>query len=198
MTERLARMVPSSLSDVQRSLYDSILEGPRTKVQQFPLTAPDGSLNGPFGLMLWVPRLGKPLQALGAELRYGTSLSARVREIAILAVARATRSSYETYAHEIVGRSVGLTDGEVRALRLGQFEPKDPKEACVVRLCTELAAQPIVQDSLFDEAAVQFAPTQILEIVVLAGYYRTIAQMMAICGVSADPTPDIVDTRSGI
>ena len=42
----------------------------------------DGRLEGPFNAFLLQPRLGGPLQALGAAVRYGTSLSDRAREIA--------------------------------------------------------------------------------------------------------------------
>ena len=56
MTDRLRRLTPDELDGQQRSVYDSIAGGDRAKgVQHFPLTAEDGSLNGPFGVMLYAP-----------------------------------------------------------------------------------------------------------------------------------------------
>lgn len=56
MTERLPRLTPDALDDAQQVVYDGIAGGDRAKgVQHFPLTAGDGSLNGPFGIMLHAP-----------------------------------------------------------------------------------------------------------------------------------------------
>jgi 4-carboxymuconolactone decarboxylase len=106
---RLPHYRPSELDDAQRDLYDAITGGPRAaKPRPFPLTDAEGRLNGPFNAMLAAPPLGQALQRLGAAVRYETSLSARVREMAILAVAAHWDSAFERYAHEAVGRTAEL------------------------------------------------------------------------------------------
>jgi len=187
MTERIPRLRPTDLDDEQQALYASIVGGPRTKgAQLFTVVAEDGSLNGPFGLMLHVPHLGKPLEDLGAALRYRSGLSAREREIAILSVAATTRSSFEMFAHSLVGRSVGLTAGEVHALATAEFTSVDPREVCAARVCTQLVHDPQPDASLWDQAAARFSAQETLELIALAGYYRTISQMMEVFGVTAD------------
>lgn len=186
MTEQIPRLLPGGLSKEQQGLYDLITTGPRASGSQyFSIAAPDGSLNGPFGLMLYIPCIGGPLQGLGAALRYQGSISDREREIAILAVAAATHSSFETYAHNLVGQSVGLSDDELRSLADGSFRSADRREDTAFRLCNELATDPTPGTDLWDIAVVEFAPEEVLELATLAGYYRTISQLMGISGVMA-------------
>jgi 4-carboxymuconolactone decarboxylase len=107
---RLERLVPESLDDQQRALYELINAGPRAAgSQSFRLVGDDGALEGPFNAMLLCPILGTALQELGAALRYRTSLSDRAREMAILAVAAHEDSAFEWHAHQAVGRLTGLT-----------------------------------------------------------------------------------------
>jgi 4-carboxymuconolactone decarboxylase len=126
---RLPDLVPADLSDEQRRLHERIASGPRAAgPQHFPLTTADGALTGPFGVMVHEPALGAPLQELGSAIRYATSLSDRVREVAILAVAAATGSAFEQWAHERVGRAVGLADDELAAHAEGAFTSSEPAE----------------------------------------------------------------------
>jgi 4-carboxymuconolactone decarboxylase len=78
--DRLPRLTPERLDQEQQAVYAAIAGGPRAAgPQAFPLTGADGSLNGPFGVMLHAPSVGAPLQDLGSAIRYRTGLSARVR-----------------------------------------------------------------------------------------------------------------------
>ncbi len=182
--ERVERLSPSALNAVQRGLYDSIVSGQRGQgPQYFPLTQADGSLNGPFGLMVHTPELGAPLQELGARIRYATTVPDRVREIAILTVARECSSSFEAFAHEAIGRAVGLSDAEITALQIGTFKSDRPAENCAAALCSSLAAQAHTSTDAFDAARFGLTAEQVLELVTLVGYYRLLAQLMNITGV---------------
>jgi len=120
---RLQRLVPEVLSEQQRVLYARISGGPRSAgPQALRLVGDDGALEGPFNAMLLCPVLGTALQALGAAVRYGTSLSDRAREMAILAVAAHEDCAFEWHAHEAVGRLTGLTAVDLAAIRAG-FPP---------------------------------------------------------------------------
>ncbi|MFE7215684.1 carboxymuconolactone decarboxylase family protein [Streptomyces sp. NPDC057611] len=193
MTERLRRLTEAELDDAQREVYRSIAGGPRASVRQlFDLKDAAGALNGPFGLMLHVPRLGAPLQELGSAIRYSTSLSDRAREIAILKVAAATESSFEWYAHERVGAAVGLTPDELEALRQSRFSSVDRIEEAVSRLCDVLLADGRLTDDEYDGLVEALGEEQMLETAVLVGYYLTLARMMAAFCVEA-PAPSVVE-----
>src|SRR3954451_15798780 len=93
---RLGKLAPSALTGEQRVVYDAVTGGPRAQGPQlFRLVDEEGALEGPFNAFLLQPHVGAPLQALGAALRYQTSLSDRAREIAILVVAVHWESEFE-------------------------------------------------------------------------------------------------------
>jgi 4-carboxymuconolactone decarboxylase len=184
---RLTDLTPADLDRDQRALYDEIVGGPRgSGPQHFALTTADGALTGPFGVMVHEPALGRPLQELGSAIRYATGLTDRVREVAILAVAAATRSAFEQHAHERVGRAIGLTDDELGALAAGTFAPDDPVERASYDLCRRLlAGDPHLADEAYDDLVAVLGTTTITELTVLVGYYRTLADLMAVHEVGA-------------
>ncbi len=191
MSDRLRRLTPGELNDEQRAVYEAIAGGDRAKgVQHFPLTDSDGSLNGPFGVMLHAPGIGAVLQDLGSCIRFRTDLSARVREIAILQVAQATGSAFEWWAHERVGRAVGLTDDELMQLSLGSFTSSDPQEDAAARFCANLLTSAVVTDGEYDQATSDLTAEQLIDLTVLVGYYRTLAQLMEVFAVGVpDSSP---------
>ncbi|MFF3494759.1 alpha/beta hydrolase fold domain-containing protein [Streptomyces sp. NPDC002795] len=186
-TPRLPRLTEADLDDAQHTLRRAITSGPRsTGPQHFPLQDENGALNGPFGLMLHTPDLGAPLQELGSAIRYRATLNDRTREIAILTVAAATSSEFETYAHERVGRAAGLTEAELTALRTGTFTSTDPSEAAAYAACRRLLLDDTPwSDTEYDATQQLLGNNQLLELTVLVGYYRTLAQLMNVFDVGA-------------
>ncbi|MFD7005971.1 carboxymuconolactone decarboxylase family protein [Rhodococcus jostii] len=184
---RIASLAPAELDVEQKALYDSIVTGPRAQGPQlFALQDDHGRLNGPFGLMLHVPGLGFALQELGSAVRYRTAMTARIREIAILAVAAATESEFERYAHERVGHAVGLSDEEMTALRGGDFGSEDATEQAAYDVCRHLLeGTNTLGDEEFRRFEARLGSSALLELVVLVGYYRTLSQMMNVFDVGA-------------
>jgi 4-carboxymuconolactone decarboxylase len=188
---RLPDLTPAEMTDDQRAVHDAIASGPRAAgPQHFPLVDASGALTGPFGVMVHEPALGAPLQELGSAIRYATGLTDRVREIAVLAVAAATGSAFELWAHTRVGRAAGLTDDELRALAEQSFTPTDPAEAAAYDLCRRLlAGRSRLTDAEYADLAEVLGTHTLTELVVLVGYYRTLAQLLDVFDVGLpDPT----------
>lgn len=192
MSERLPRLHPPFADPHRQALHAALVGGRRgTGPQAFDLTAPDGSLVGPFGLMLQAPHLGGPLEALGSAVRFETSLPDRVREIAILTVAAVTGSEFELYAHERVAREEGLDDVELAAIRtlsFGNTGAADPGEVHIHRVTARLAAGEPIDDETYARTVDLVGERGMLELVVLVGYYAMLAQLMSVFGVGA-PEP---------
>jgi 4-carboxymuconolactone decarboxylase len=179
---RLPVLHPAELDASQRDLYDRIAGGPRAAGPQlFALTDVEGGLNGPFNAMLYAPPVGDALQALGAAVRYGTTMSDRIREIAILAVAAHWDSEFERYAHEAVGRAAGLTEAEIAALRDGTGEAFDePTELAALTLVRALLSRSDLDDIEYGRAHTLLGPAMIVELSTLVGYYGTLALQLRI------------------
>jgi 4-carboxymuconolactone decarboxylase len=178
---RIPRLEPSALDDDQRSLYDAIAGGRRAQGPQlFRLADSEGRLEGPFNAFLLQPRLGSALQALGSSVRYDTALDERCREIAILVVAAHWRSAFEWYAHEAVGRSVGLDEAELAAVRDGHYAALAGREAVVARTVAALVTRGDLDDTEYREAAGQVGAVGMFELLTLVGYYATLALQLRV------------------
>jgi 4-carboxymuconolactone decarboxylase len=177
---RLGKLAPVDLTDEQRALWASIADGPRA-AGPFRLTDAAGALEGPFNAMLLAPELGTALQELGRQLRYGGALTDRAREIAILIVARHWHSEFETYAHEAVARTVGLSPDEVnavRALRLADFI--DPYENLIALTTQALVASADLADDQYAAAVDELGVEVVFELTTLVGYYATLALQLRV------------------
>ena len=185
---RIPKLEPASLDDEQRSLYDAIAGGRRAQGPQlFGLADGQGRLEGPFNAFLLQPRLGSALQALGSSVRYDTGLGDRCREIAILVVAAHWDCDFEWYAHEAVGRSAGLGDAELAAVRDGRHAALPGREAVIARTVAALAVRGDLDDAEYREAVDQVGTAGLFELLTLVGYYATLALQLRVFRV---PAPD--------
>ncbi|HEX4814995.1 MAG TPA: carboxymuconolactone decarboxylase family protein [Nonomuraea sp.] len=184
MTARVPAFRPDDLDDEQAGLYRAIAGGRRAAgPQAFPLTDEEGRLRGPFNAMLLSPPVGLALQEVGAAVRYGSVLTDRVREMAILTVAAHWGSAFEREAHEAVGRTCGLTDAEVGALREGRSpDLPDPAERAALRATTALTAAGDLTDGEYADAVTALGERGLFELTTLVGYYATLALQLRIFG----------------
>ncbi len=184
---RLAKLLPDQLDDDQRAVYDAIAGGPRAQGPQlFRLRDDEGGLEGPFNAFLLQPRLGLALQELGSAVRYRTGLSDRAREIAILVVSVHWDSGFEWYAHEAVGRHVGLTDDELSGLREQRYDVlADDHEHLVAQTCQRLVADGDLDDAAYAEAGSALGLPCLFELTTLVGYYALLARQLRVFRVAA-------------
>ena len=113
-------------------------------------------------------------------MRYDTGLDDRCREIAILVVAAHWRSDFEWYAHEAVGRSAGLGDAELAAVRDGRHAALTGREAVVARTVAALVPRGDLDDAEYRQAAAQVGPAGLFELLTLVGYYATLALQLRV------------------
>ena len=162
---RLAPPAPEALSDDQRRVHDLIASGPR------------GQVRGPLAIWLHRPDLAERAQALGAYCRYGSSLSPRLSELAILTMARLWSAEYEWWAHKPPAQAAGLTPGIIEALRTGATPDfGDDAEASVVhRVVLELTERRTLTRPLYDEALATLGSGRLVDLVGVCGYYTLIS-----------------------
>lgn len=186
MSRRLPKLTPSELDEEQRAVREAVTGGPRAAGPQlFRLVDDEGGLEGPFNAFLLQPRLGLALQAVGSAVRYETTLSDRVREIAILVVAVHRDSAFEWHAHEAVGRHVGLTDAELTAIREHRYDDLPVAEQVPARVAHELLDTGDLDDASYAAAAETLGLAQLFELLTLVGYYDTLALQLRVFRVAA-------------
>ncbi|MFT4288589.1 carboxymuconolactone decarboxylase family protein [Nocardioides sp.] len=184
---RLPLLTPADLDAAQAELRASIAGGDRARdAAAFALIDENGALTGPFNAMLHAPAVGDALQRLGTSIRYGTSLTGRARELAILLVATAWDSAFERLAHEAVGQRVGLTEAELASLRIPRKPASlDEVEALVYDVTSALLAGD-VDDELWQRGVQSLGHQMLVELSTLVGYYATLALQLRVFRVVAE------------
>ncbi len=179
---RLNRYKPEQLTAEQRQLYDEIVGGTRSQGRQlFSLASDDGALEGPFNAMLLAPRVGFALQALGAAIRYETSISPRVREASILMVAAKWNCEFERKAHEPLALDNGLSSDEIEEIRLHRGpagQSSEEQAAFEVSRCLVIDGD--LSDEEFERYSSVLGDEAIFELSTLIGYYSALALQLRI------------------
>lgn len=144
--------------------------------------------------------LSKAFRRFGAHLLTGGVLPAREREIVILRVGWRCGSEYEFGQHHVIGTSVGLTDEEIA--RLADCGPGDWDEGdrALVALADELCEDDVVAEHTWRTLSQRWSDAELLELLVLAGFYRLVSGMLNSAGVALEPPtprwpPDAVPVR---
>ena len=167
---RLKDITDEGMNALQKSLRDAIYAGPRGKRQ---------SLTGPFQIWLNAPELGHLAQAVGAHVRYKTTLSPRLSETIILATAQIWKAQYEWYAHEPQALKGGVkqkTINDIKAGRAPKTAAKD--ERALYDFVKELYKNKRVSDRTYKRCHSFLGDQGMVEMVGIAGYYSLIAMTL--------------------
>ena len=114
----------------------------------------------------------------GYELSKRLSLSMRQRELVIDRVTARCGCEYEWGVHlAFFGDRVGLTAAQKHSITHGQ--PNDPcwssEERSLLRAVDELHDHADITDATWSELAATITPTQLLDLLMLAGWYHAIS-----------------------
>lgn len=118
------------------------------------------------------------MRPLGAGLLGHGLLEPREREIVILTTSARAGAEYEWGVHaEAFGKAVGLSEAQIAATAAG--DASDPawseRDALLVRLADELHDGATVSDELWAQLAAGWTAPQLIELLVLVGWYRLLA-----------------------
>jgi 4-carboxymuconolactone decarboxylase len=157
------------------------------------LSVPGRSLSaGPWSPLLRSPKLAAHMLRLGNYIRFKTSLSRKLNELAILITGREWTAQYEWYAHYKMAMEAGLAPAIADAIALDKRpEGMAPDEEAVYAFCTELHRTKRVSDATYAKARAQLSEEQIVDLIGIAGYYDIISMMLNVAEVPLPAgTPD--------
>lgn len=131
--------------------------------------------------------LARGFLGLGGHLLRGEALPAREREIVILRVGWRAQSEYEFGQHTTIGLGAGLTEREVSWLADVEAPEWSDDDAALVAMVDELCADDVVSEATWAALSGRWAETELLELLVLAGYYRLVSGLLNSAGVALEP-----------
>ena len=155
-----------SLSPDAQKVYDRI-------------TAKRGKIGGPYVPLMHHPALTERVADLGEYLRFGGTLPGDLRELAILITARHVAQPFEWIMHAPVGRKEGLPAEIIEHIRArGDLSTLPARYVRAARVVQHVLARESLPQTLQDETEQEVGITGVVELVVLAGYYQTIAAVL--------------------
>ena len=173
---RYREIAAADMTAEQKRVHDQIVAGKR------------GRFGGPFELLIRAPGVCEHAAPLGEYLRWGTSLTDRLSELAIITTARFWRAQYEWYAHAPLAEKAGVPAAAIEAIRTGGTPVLTAvDEALVYRVCSEILRTQRLSDGSFGEAIAAFGERGLVEIVSIIGYYTLIGNTLNVFQV---PLPD--------
>jgi alkylhydroperoxidase family enzyme len=147
----------------------------------------DGKTLNIFGTLAHHPRLMRRFSVLGGAFLQGGLLPEREREIVILRVGYRCASQYEFGQHTLIGRQAGLTDDEIEALGGAGEREWSAEDRALIDFADELCATNDVSDERWAPLAARWNEAELLELVLLAGFYRMVSGFLNTIRVELDP-----------
>ncbi len=124
--------------------------------------------------------------ALGSHLLRGEQIPAREREIVILRVGWRCQSEYEFGQHTAIGLASGLSELEIAAIAEVTDGSWSSEEAALLAMVDELCADEVVSSDTWRQLSAIWTDEQLLELLVLAGYYRLVSGLLNSAGVALE------------
>ena len=185
---RRFKLIPvEQLTAGQKKLYDAIRSGPRSKLANSS-AAQAGPIGGPFNVWLRSPGIGDCVQRLGEEIRFRSSLPAKLNEMAIIITARVWTSQYEWYAHCKLALDAGLEPAVAQAIAENRRPEKmDEDEAVVYDFSIELHEKKRVSDALYARAVERFGEQGVVDLISVNGFYTLVSMTL---NVDRTPLPE--------
>jgi alkylhydroperoxidase family enzyme len=130
---------------------------------------------------------------LGGTILARQELDAKLRELAILAVASESGARYEWVQHVTIGLRAGVTEEQIEALEQKRFEADcfDELEQLVVRFTLEVVHDVRASDATFDALAARLSHREVVELVLTIGFYMLVARFLETFDVDLEPPADI-------
>jgi 4-carboxymuconolactone decarboxylase len=166
-----------------QQLWDRLVNG----LGDLVVTA-GGGLAGPFNAFVTAPDTGRRLSALGATVRFGTSIERRLSELAIITTGARWRAEFEWWAHAAMAREHGVADAVVEAIGRGEDPPfSADDERAVYAVARQLASLGRLDQEAYDAAHGFLGDAGMVELVSLCGYYTLISFLLNAFAVPLPP-----------
>lgn len=130
----------------------------------------------------------RPFLRLGAALLGDAELDDKLRELAIIRVARLSGAEYEWIQHAAIARAVGATNEQVAAIDRGDIEAEclDDIERLVLAFTTEAVRDVGVSEATLTATQQHLSAREIVELLLSIGFYMMVARVMETAALELD------------
>jgi len=137
-------------------------------------------LRGPAGIHLYSTKTVEAHNAINGYLRHAAGFDPKLREVAILAVAREMDSRFEWAAHEPEALKVGVAADVVDIIKYRKSTGGlDESYAAIIEFGREVFTTHKVSAATFARLKALFKPTMLVDLVLLMGNYAGTAVLLA-------------------
>ncbi|MEO3760197.1 carboxymuconolactone decarboxylase family protein [Mycobacterium sp. B14F4] len=130
------------------------------------------------------PKLTRAFLRFNNHLLFSSTLSPRLRELAVLRVAHLTGCEYEWAHHVNMGRDAGLTDADIDGIQRG--EASAALDRAVLSAVDELQDKATVSDATWAALSEHLDERQLMDLVFTIGCYGALAMAVNTFGVEPD------------
>ena len=117
-----------------------------------------------------------------------------LREVAILRVGYLSKSAYEVFHHEGLGRQIGLTDTQIAAIKAARFDPVlSPVQQAVMAFADDVILNVRAGDATLAAVRRHLSDQALVDLILVIGLYMTVSRLLETAGVELDRAP--IDTE---
>jgi 4-carboxymuconolactone decarboxylase len=146
-----------------------------------------GNVQNIFRTLAHHEKLAKRWLVFGNHILSKSTLSPRVREIAILRAGFLSKSGYEWGQHVVIGKAAGLSDEELEGIKTGDSAHCwNEAEKLILKAADELHEDVFITDDTWTGLERHYSTQQIMDMVFTCGQYRMLAGALNSFGVQLD------------
>lgn len=133
-----------------------------------------------FQMLAHAPAIGAPVLRVVFALLAETCLDPKLRELVILRVAQRCGGRYASVQHVPIARQVGVADIRIAAIERGETPAAlfNERELAAFALADEVVDNCRAPDETFAAVCELFSSREVLELLLLIGYFRMICGLM--------------------
>lgn len=180
-TSKASKPLAPRLKDIPEARMSAKQRAVLAEIQQ---SRGQGTLGGPFSVMLHAPDYGDLAQKLGAFCRYRTTVPPRLSEFTILVIGSLWRSQYEFWVHAPIAEKAGVRPQTIADLR-ARRRPKrlTREERAIYDFITELHRTRRVSERTYSKVQALFGDAGTVEFTGILGYYTLVAMSLNVFNV---------------
>lgn len=138
-----------------------------------------------FSMLAHADTLVKPVMKLGGAILAKTQLDPKLRELALLHAVKLEGGEYEYVQHVPVALNLGATQAQIDAIEKGDDNAAcfSASEKAALKLTREVVVRVRALPETLAEARKHYSDREIVELIVMAGFYIMLARLTETTGV---------------